>query len=642
MTIARKFTLAILILLISFVVVLSVLSVIQTRNQAMTAAVAEAAQATAQTVRILSITDQLMLEQVRHSMAELKDMGAALGVPSIGEQVQVKDRQVPQLWLGDAPQANQFQLVDELTRKMGGTATLFVKAGSDFVRVSTNVKTQGQRATGTLLAPQGAAMAAIRQGQAFYGLVDILGSPYLTGYEPMRDNQGQVIGIWYVGYKADLDVLASYIVESQVMENGFVALVDNLGRVRFNSEHQSEETVLQAIAGKGDHWTLTKTPFTPWGYEIVTAVDNDEVAAIIWQRSLVLLGLFAGGGILFLVVIQLLLRRLVTHPLNVVHERIKAITEGDGDLTLRLNAKGNDELALMSRGFDRLLDQVHETVREVKHMAATLADSAQSLSAIAGQTDGALSEQQESTDLAATAIHQMSHSIAEVASRIGDVAKLTAETDQQGAQGGRMLEGTLVEIRQQADNLVGAQGVLGELGQASDGIGQVLEVIQNIAEQTNLLALNAAIEAARAGEQGRGFAVVADEVRSLASRTQSSTEEINRMISTLQSNAAQARTVMENSSASAADNADQVSELAQTLSAILGSVSTINQHNTDIAASAHQQEVVAEDINKTLASLSDGSYQTRQMSEKTLDHAKQLNGYADALKQLVKGFRTAS
>lgn len=640
MTIARKFSFAILSLLALFVIVLSVASVMDTREQTLSSANLQAEQAAQQTQRILNITNQLMLAQVHSSMAVLKTMGLQLGTPALGSEVSVMGRQVPELLLGSQSQANQYQLVDSLTEKMGGTATLFVKSGDDFVRVSTNVKKDGQRATGTVLAPSGAAMAAIRQGQAFYGQVDILGSPYLTGYEPMRDGAGQVIGIWYVGYKADMAVLERFVEQSKVMQKGFVALQDNLGRVRFHSANQNDDTIAKALSGNDSDWTLAKTDFTPWGYKIVTGLDNREVDSIIWQKSLWLLGGVLVGGAILMAVLLMLLRQLVTRPLSQVNRRLQAITDGDGDLTLRLNATGNDELAVMSRGFDKLLDQVHETVSQVKQMACTLTESAKSMSALAEESDRAQGEQVKDTDMVAAAIEQMSQSIAEVANRIEDTAGFTRETDQQGSEGQKMLARTQAAIGKQAEELGDAKAVITELSKASDAIGKVLEVIQHIAEQTNLLALNAAIEAARAGEQGRGFAVVADEVRSLASRTQTSTEEIHQMIATLQGNAAQASAVIELSSASATDNADAVAELAENLSAILAAVSNINRFNTDIAASAHEQQIVAEDINKTLVSLADGSNKNRELSEKNLSHANQLNGYAGQLERLVGNYRT--
>ena len=159
----------------------------------------QAHQKTQELIQVLSVTDALMMQQTRSSMALLAERSTVLGEASIGSQVAVAGKQVPDLLLGEKGQANNYDLVDGVVKVTGGTATLFVKSGDEYVRISTNVKKDNERATGTSLAPQGKAFAAIRQGQAYYGAVDILGTPYLTGYEPIRNARKEVIGIMYVG-----------------------------------------------------------------------------------------------------------------------------------------------------------------------------------------------------------------------------------------------------------------------------------------------------------------------------------------------------------------------------------------------------------------------------------------------------------
>jgi hypothetical protein len=172
---------------------------------------------------ILALTDTLLSQQVQSSMKLFRKRIAELGPVSQGETLSFGSQQVPDLLLGGQGQGNTYQLVDDLTGIMGGTATLFSRTGDDFVRISTNVVTDTGRATGTLLAPTGAAMKAIRQGNAFYGSVDILGNPFVTGYEPLTNAQGAVVGIGYVGYKADLEALHQLLASSRILTSGFVA-----------------------------------------------------------------------------------------------------------------------------------------------------------------------------------------------------------------------------------------------------------------------------------------------------------------------------------------------------------------------------------------------------------------------------------
>jgi len=233
-----------------------------------------------------AVSEEVELERVKSSMALLKLRGAELGAPSQASSVMVKSTPATQLLLGNTPQANNFTLVDGLTQVMGGTATLFSKTGDDYIRVSTNVIKNGERAIGTKLAPSGKAIKQIQNKNAYYGAVDILGSPYLTGYEPMFDSSGNVIGIWYVGYSADLKVLEEAILQSHLLEDGFVALRDAKGNIRMHSSHVSDAIVQEALANDKD-WLVTVTPFAPWGYDIILAASSSEKSALIGRLDVV-------------------------------------------------------------------------------------------------------------------------------------------------------------------------------------------------------------------------------------------------------------------------------------------------------------------------------------------------------------------
>lgn len=181
---------------------------------------AESERISKESLRLLGVIDAIMAERVKSSMALLRDYGGKLGTPIQGEKIRVNERDVPELFLGDVPIANQFDLVDKVTAIMGGTATIFSRDDAEYVRISTNVMTPTGRATGTVLAPQGAAIKEIQQGKPFYGLVDILGNPYLTGYEPIVDSSSKIVGVWYVGYKADLQELFTAVQKSRVLKKG--------------------------------------------------------------------------------------------------------------------------------------------------------------------------------------------------------------------------------------------------------------------------------------------------------------------------------------------------------------------------------------------------------------------------------------
>jgi len=188
------------------------------------------------------------------------------------------------LYFGDMAQANNFTLVDGLTDVMEGTATLFSKSNGEFVRVSTNVKKNDKRATGTILSPTGKAIEKINNKQAYYGTVDILGSPYLTGYEPMFDDSGNVVGIWYVGYSFNLQFLNEAIGNSAILNDGFVALRDSKNHIILQSSHVDAQSVEDIVTNNNQDWDTRVIPFESWGYDLIIAVSNKEVNNIIFSK----------------------------------------------------------------------------------------------------------------------------------------------------------------------------------------------------------------------------------------------------------------------------------------------------------------------------------------------------------------------
>ena len=553
-------------------------------------------------VNILTVTDSIMLERVKSSMALLKQRGEALGTPRLGEAVFVKDTQANQLFLGDTPQANAFSLVDGLTDIMGGTATLFSKTGSDFIRVSTNVIKNEQRAIGTKLAPTGKAIQKILKQQAYYGAVDILGSPYLTGYEPMYDATGSVVGIWYVGYSADLNVLENAIKQSHVLTDGFVALRDAKGNIRMHSSHVSGQDVTDALANNSN-WDIEIVRYSPWGYDIVLAASVSEKSSMVASAVLavVLKIVVASAGVLLTVFF--LVKYIVGKPIEEFIGVVNNLSSGDGDLTFRFQASSKDEFGAMAKAFNALLAQLQETLQSVDEATDRMLAKSESLNTTAGQANESvrrLSSETRNIDSAITMLQQNAETVS-TNIRSSSEAALTADTDTRRSV--QVLSETMKDIESQANDVDTSVQVITELAQASEEISGVMEVIRNIAEQTNLLALNAAIEAARAGEQGRGFAVVADEVRSLASRTQSSTEEIRTMIERLQQGSRVASEKMQQNKETAYKTVESTRHAGESLKEALSAVALITRLNKDAAEMADGQKSVTNNVTSGLASI---------------------------------------
>ncbi|MFK5913484.1 MAG: methyl-accepting chemotaxis protein [Woeseiaceae bacterium] len=309
---------------------------------------------------------------------------------------------------------------------------------------------------------------------------------------------------------------------------------------------------------------------------------------------------------------------MITSPLNAAVNAMKEISEGDGDLTLRLNVGGTDEIGQLALSFNGFITRMQDVIREVTSSTSQLSAAAEEMSMITGETRTGVQRQQSETELVATAVNEMSSTVHEVVNSANTAAEAASQADSQSEQGRQVVSTTVTSIRSLASEVESAATVIGQLEKDSESIGSVLEVIRGIAEQTNLLALNAAIEAARAGEQGRGFAVVADEVRSLASRTQESTQEIQEMIERLQKGSRDAVKVMQSGQEQAQQTVEQASQAETALSEISSAVAQINEMNAHIAEASRQQGEVVEEINKNIINIT-------QVADESANGADQLS-----------------
>ncbi|WXL27673.1 methyl-accepting chemotaxis protein [Ectopseudomonas mendocina] len=356
--------------------------------------------------------------------------------------------------------------------------------------------------------------------------------------------------------------------------------------------------------------------------------------ALAWQQGVIIV---VGLGICLLLVMGVPL--LVTGPLNRLLERISQIAEGDGDLRTRLDVLSDDEVGRVSFAFNRFLDTLQPLIKEVGRVTGEVEVSAKHLAEMAAENDRLISREHAAVDQVSTAATEMSSAVHEVARNAQSAADASRNAEEQSRNGAEVVGATITLIRQLAQEVEGASLKIQALEQEASSIDAVLAVIRGIAEQTNLLALNAAIEAARAGEQGRGFAVVADEVRALAARTQESTKDIQTMIERLQLGVQDAVKATHAGSLKARQSVEQAAGVDQSLADTGDSVLRINDMTAQIATACEEQSSVTEEIARNISDIRDLSNDALQTSERSAQASRHLSDLSRDLARLVSRFR---
>ena len=471
-------------------------------------------------------------------------------------------------------------------------------------------------------------------------------------------NFQQLDGRGLAGLAKSLDSMVSMLANFRIGDSGFVFMTDGSGKVKLHPDAaRIDRDTLSQLAGASAAGLLTKQAFAATHAEIdgqpvvlatsyiplldwylVAQVPEAEIYAELDRARLhillVSLAIAVGMGLL-----GVLLAGSVSRPLNELARLFRELGSGDGDLTQRLKVEGRDELAQVATGFNNFVAKIHGSIEQVASNSRQLAATANEVASKAQLTQHNCTAQRDRTVQVATAIHEMGATVGEIAGNASLAADVAKQANEQADAGALMVAQARHGIVGLSDEIEQVSGVIESLANQTDSIGSILDTIRSISEQTNLLALNAAIEAARAGEQGRGFAVVADEVRNLASRSAASTAEIQSMINRLQEQSARAVSAMTQGRSQSLAVVAQADEADVALGQITGHITQISDMNIQVATATEEQSSVVGEINRNVEDINQLTMETADIAHQLTESSRSLQQLSGELDKLVGNFR---
>ncbi len=592
------------------------------------------------------------------------------------------------------------KFVDRVTSMTGSACTIFMEDGGRARRIATSVKkNDGARAVGTYLSDP-VYDAVFRRGQTFYGRAFVVDRWMVTAYEPIRDTAGEIVGCYFVGTEEQSEILRDAILEQQIGKTGYIYTMDGQGVLKIHpaSEGKSianyefaQEMMAQAPQlGQGEvgwveyEWErngvmakkiVAYTYLAEWDWIIgagsyldeFTAPVNEIRSAIFWI-GLVMLGIA--------ILLSFFMARTIVRP---VHKLVGvADSVAVGDVAVDVDVHSNDEVGALADSFRSMIAYLREmagaaeqiaqndlttqvnprsekdllgnafrtmihnltgVIRQLADNARELVSAATEISSSSEQMSRGAKDQAQQVEQVSTAIEEMSATILETSKNGSNASEAAHKASETAGTGGEVVGQTIQGMQSIAEVVRQSADSIGKLANSAQQIGEITKVIDDIADQTNLLALNAAIEAARAGEQGRGFAVVADEVRKLAERSGKATGEITEMVKGIQAETAEAVQSMETGISQVEKGRELADQAGNSLTEIVSMSQRVMDMINQVAVASEQQSAAAEQISKNVEHIATVTKESAQGAEQSATAAEQLNRQAEGLQVMVSKFK---
>ncbi|WP_404764641.1 methyl-accepting chemotaxis protein [Vibrio alginolyticus] len=597
--------------------------------------------------------------------------GYLAGVYVENYTVDFMGHEVPNITQYSESLINDTKLVDSFTRDTGAIATLFAPLGDDFIRVSTSLKDpQGQRAVGTTLGINHPGYQQLKAGQPYYAQIKLYGERYITYYAPIKGATGKVAGLSFIGLPVDqaTQTLFDALEEIKWGDTGYTIIVDNddnnLGKYLLHPAKSGSDSSILEVADYNGHKPfgqifeqssgLIRYPFEYQGNVGEKYLVYTEVPGWNWKllggtfikevtkgsdTLLTLIAIISSvAAIITFVVLTLFLNRSL-QPLTTLNSYMTRLAGGEVSLNIPASRKASkNEITNLSSGVASMASQLNELVGKIRSTSDLVESNSTSVANDAHSNLTQADRQQQEVEQVVTAIEEMASSAQSVAQQVESIAENVRSANTDSQSGLAIVEGVCIDVAQLNDQLDQSATAIEQVNRDSESIQTVTKMIDEIAEQTNLLALNAAIEAARAGEQGRGFAVVADEVRTLAHRTQSSVQDVVEIIEKLKGSTHNAVNMMTDSQRSANQVLDKAQDAGTALEAIAVQVQSIASQADAIAATSEEQAQVSQEIAANAHSISELNRESRNTSAKTSQSAIELQQQARNLKEQVDFF----